>query len=335
MKNGLLLINLGTPENPGAAAVKRYLREFLADKRVLTLPTPLRYLLLYGFILPVRARQSSHAYRAIWTAEGSPLLCHSYQLVEKLQARFAGQCKVVLGMRYGKPTIHDALLQLQQCENITVLPLYPQYSSAATGSSIEKVMRLLALQTVIPSIKIIRDFHAHPSYINAQAEQIKSYVDSHDYILFSYHGVPENHLHKTGCKPICVAKCPPTNNACYRAQCMQTTALVAKTLNLNSQKYSTSFQSRLGKIPWTKPYTNEVLAELIKQGVKRLAIVCPSFIADCLETLEEMDIRIKQQWLQLGGEQFTLIPCLNENEAWLDAITAIADINGIYTFPST
>ena len=329
MKQGLLLINLGTPDDPSISSVRRYLREFLADKRVITLAAPLRYLLLYGFIRPFRTPKSAHAYQAIWTNEGSPLLFHSQNLAAKLQARIGAHCKVVLGMRYGNPHLDKALLQLQQCETITVLPLYPQYSSAATGSSIEKVLQLLASQTVLPSIQLIRDFHSHPSYINAQAELIKPYVANHEYILFSYHGVPESHLVKSGCMPICIANCPPTSTidkGCYRAQCLQTTALLAKALGLSSQQHGTGFQSRLGKTPWIKPYTDEVLIHLIAQGVTRIAIVCPSFVSDCLETLEEIGIRAKQQWLHMGGEQLTLIPCLNDNESW---VNALIDITGL------
>lgn len=326
MKNGFLLINLGTPANPSKAAVRRFLGEFLSDKRVLNLPVILRYLLLYGLILPFRTRRSTRAYQAIWTAEGSPMLYHCQNLVDKLQERFGVNTKVALGMRYGKPSIHEALEQLRHCETITILPLYPQYSSAATGSSIEKVMRLLASQSQLPSIKLIRDFHSHPSFILAQAELIKPYIANHDHLLFSYHGLPVHQLKQGGCQQVCSANCPPTSSLdkdCYRAQCMQTSNLIALNLNLSSEKYSTSFQSRLGKIPWIQPYTDEILANLIAQGIGKLAIVCPSFVADCLETLEEIGIRLKQQWIQLGGKQLTLIPCLNDSEPWLDAVMDI------------
>lgn len=329
MKHGLLLINLGTPDDPGIAAIKRYLREFLADERVITLSAPLRYLLLYTIILPLRSKRSAKAYQAIWTAEGSPLLYHSQKVAESLQKKVGEHCKVVLGMRYGKPSIEDALQQLQTCEKITILPLYPQYSSAATGSSIEKALQILGTQTTLPSINLIRDFHVHPQFIDALATSIKPYVASHDYILFSYHGIPENHLHKSGCKPICVANCPSTETmerTCYRAQCLQTTSLVAKNLGLIHAKHGSAFQSRLGKTPWIKPYTDETLVDLMSQGVKRLAVVCPSFVADCLETLEEIGIQLKKRWKNLGGEELTLIPCLNANDDWLHAILSITKL---------
>ena len=229
-------------------------------------------------------------------------------------------------MRYGKPSLQDALLQLQGCETLTILPLYPQYSSAATGSSIERVLQLISTQSIIPSIKIIRDFYAHPLFIKALASLIKPHVTDHDYILFSYHGLPENHLRAEGCNPVCQTNCRPissNNSGCYRAQCLQTTALIANTLGLTNEQYGTAFQSRLGRTPWIKPYTDEVLTVLISKGIRRIAVACPSFVADCLETLEEIGMRLKEQWLNKGGEQLTLIPCLNESDAWLDALEAI------------
>jgi len=326
MKNGLLLINLGTPDHADTSSVRKYLCEFLADKRVITLPAPLRYLLLYGLILPFRAPKTAHAYQAIWTEEGSPLLNNSKKLLQKLQTKLNKQCVIALGMRYGKPSIEDALKQLQDCAHITILPLYPQYSSAATGSSIEKVLQLLAPQPIFPSLEIIRDFHQHPQFINAEANLIKSHIVSHDFILFSYHGLPEHHLKQAGCQSICHDACPSAklrDHGCYRAQCMQTTSLLATALGLKVEQYGTSFQSRLGKTPWIKPYTDEMLIELANRGIKRLAIACPSFVADCLETLEEMGIRAREQWTKLGGEQFTLIPCLNDHDDWVDAIITI------------
>lgn len=325
-KNGLLLINIGSPSASNTSAVRRFLQEFLADKRVIDLPAPLRYLVLYAFILPFRPRRSAHAYQAIWTTEGSPLIKFSQELRLKLHTRFGTRCNVALAMRYGQPGIADALEQLKACEHITVLPLYPQYSSAATGSAIEKVLNELAPKAVFPSLTIIRDFYQNPAFIKAQAAQIKPYLAHHDYVLFSYHGLPENHLQKAGCKPICAANCPQgssMNPGCYRAQCQQTSALLAQELGLTD--YATSFQSRLGKTPWIKPYTDTILTELAARGIRRLAVSCPSFVTDCLETLEEIGIRAKEQWLQAGGEDLTLIPCMNADEQWVDAIISIVD----------
>lgn len=323
MNKGLLLINLGTPESPDKRSIRQYLSEFLADRRVITLPAPLRYLLLYCVILPFRSKQAAHAYQNIWTQDGSPLLIHSRSLQKKLQKKLGSEYTVALGMRYGTPSIEAALEQLTSCRDITILPLFPQYSSAATGSTIEQTLKLLAVKTIHPSLRIIRDFHNHPDFITAQATLIQPYLTDHDFILFSYHGLPEHHLVQGGCQSNCKKACPSTaklDTSCYRAECFQTTHSIAHELHLNETQYCTSFQSRLGKTPWIKPYTDEILSALVERGIKRLAIVCPSFVADCLETLEEIGIRAKQQWLQLGGKQLTLIPSLNDSNLWVSAI---------------
>jgi len=322
MTKGLLLINLGTPYKPKVTEVKAFLREFLTDKRVIDLPAFIRYILVYGIILPFRSKQSTHAYQSIWTDRGSPLLQHSEDLIKELQGSVGEHFTIALGMRYGNPSIYTALQQLKNCTSITVLPLYPQYSSAATGSSLEKTMHLIAQQQVIPSLKIISNFYQHPAYIKAQAELINNHLKD-EYLLLSYHGIPERQIHKSSCLKVCHTVCPTismVNQDCYRAQCYQTSRLIAEHLHLSSEKYSTSFQSRLGKTPWIKPYTDEVFKELATKGIKKLAVACPSFVADCLETLEEIGIRAKEQWFQLGGEQFRLIPCLNEEKLWICAI---------------
>lgn len=323
MKKGLLLVNLGTPETPNSNSVRRYLAEFLSDPRVIDLPVLLRYALLYGVILPFRTKNTAKAYQAMWTKEGSPLLIHSQNLQRKLQESLGSQWKVSLAMRYGSPSIEDGLSLLKDCEHLTILPLYPQYSSAATGSSLEKILRLLAVKAVIPSITLIRDFYQDPGFIAAQAALIKPQLANHDYLLFSYHGLPERHLKQSGCLEICATPCAAmneANQACYRAQCFETSRALGQKLGLSEEQYGTSFQSRLGKTPWIKPYTDELLAVLIQKGIKRLAVVCPSFIADCLETLEEIGIRARNQWLSLGGEQLTLVSCVNDSELWIEGL---------------
>ncbi|CEK11434.1 ferrochelatase [Legionella hackeliae] len=323
-KNGLLLINLGTPDNPEPLAVRRYLREFLADKRVIDLPAPLRYLILYLIILPFRPKQSAHAYQAIWTKDGSPLLIHSRNLQSKLQQHLGEQWTVALGMRYGNPSLESALKELSNCDHITVLPLYPQFSSAASGSSIEKVLQLLSPNKVFPSLTIIRDFYKHPAFIKSQAALIQPHLETHDFILFSYHGIPERHLTQGHCKSVCDTPCPKineTNRTCYKAQCYATSYELAKQLGLSNERYTTAFQSRLGKTPWIQPYTDNILPELAQKGIKRLAVACPSFVADCLETLEEIGIRAKEQWQELGGEHFTVIPCINDSDLWVASLS--------------
>lgn len=326
IEKGVLLINLGTPRSAELSDVRRYLCEFLTDKRVIDLPAPLRYLIVFGLIAPFRSKKSAHAYRTIWTEEGSPLLVYSAALAQQVQQHLGPKTQVALGMRYGTPSINEALEQLKHCKSITVLPLYPHYSSAATGSSIEETMRLLIPREVFPSLHIIRDFYQHPAYLLAQSERIRAHLQPDDYLLFSYHGIPERQIIKGGCHTVCNPICPigtDKNPSCYKAQCHHTSFLLAESLGLGSEQYSTSFQSRLGKTPWIKPYTDEILISLIKQGVKNIAIACPSFVADCLETIEEIGMRERAQWLALGGERFTLIPSLNNDALWIKAVVEL------------
>ncbi|MFT4058662.1 MAG: ferrochelatase [Legionella sp.] len=326
MRRGFLFINLGTPKSATIPEVRNYLRAFLTDKRVIDLPALLRYILVYVFILPFRAKRSALAYQAIWTEHGSPLLHHSQNLMLAMQKKLSNEHSIALGMRYGEPSIASALEQLKHCESITILPLYPQYSSAANGSSIEEAMRIICTWNIIPSITIISQFFQHPAYIKAQAGLIKEYLQNQGHVLFSYHGIPQRQITKNECNIVCLNECPifnEQNKNCYKAQCHQSSLLLAQELHLKPTQYSTAFQSRLGRTPWIRPYTDEMLIQLTAQGIKKLVIVCPSFVADCLETLEEIGIRAKQQWLALGGEQFTLVPCLNDHPVWINAITEI------------
>lgn len=326
MKKGLLLINLGTPSAPTTSAVRRYLRIFLSDSRVINLPAPLRYILLYGIILPTRPKQSAKAYQKIWNEKGSPLLVHSTALKDKVQSELGSSWQVELGMRYGEPSIDDALNRMAYCDEITILPLYPQYSSAATGSSIEYTLNKLKQKDVFPTLTIIRDFHNHDHFIKAQANLIKPYQDAHDFILFSYHGVPENQLLTGPCKNLCQTSCSKQSDkyaGCYRAQCHRTTKAITNLLNLSPDSFQTTFQSRLGRTKWIEPYTDEVLDSLYRQGVRKLAVTCPSFVADCLETLEEIGIRLKEQWLSIGGKDLTLIPSLNDDHLFVQAISSM------------
>jgi len=282
-------------------------------------------LLVKGLIIPFRTKKSAEAYKAIWLKEGSPLLYHSQQLLDQLQKNLNDNCKVAIGMRYGKPSIAAALNELKDCNQLIILPLYPQYSSAATGSAIEKTLQIIAQKELIPAIKVIPQFYQHRAYIHAQSELIKSYLNPEHHLLFSYHGIPERQNHKSGCETLCIKDCTlEYNKNCNRAQCYQTSHLLAQSLGLSTDQYSTSFQSRLGKTPWIKPYTDEILASLAAQGIKNLTVTCPSFVTDCLETLEEIGLRAKEQWMQLGGQQFVLIPSLNSHEIWIKALTEIA-----------
>lgn len=331
-KNGVLLINLGTPEAPTVSAVRQYLTEFLLDPYVIALPALARYLLVYGLILPFRPKQSAHAYQQIWTDQGSPLLVHSIALKNALQEKWGGHTIVALGMRYGNPSINQAVAQLKAAnvEKILALPLFPQYAEATNRSAIEATKASLKKNNMTADILFIEDFYTQPAYINAYAELIKKHLPAEmDFILFSYHGLPTRQLPAQACpqKKPCLdhSSCPISPDqytTCYRAQCFTTTALIAKQLKLTEEKYATVFQSRLGRAKWIGPYTTEHMRHLRNTGVKNLVIVCPSFVSDCLETLEEIGIRLKADWLAAGGEHFTLIPALNANDYWVNAISS-------------
>lgn len=332
MKKGILLINLGTPDECNPIAVRRYLKAFLNDPRVIDLPKIIRWIFVNLIIIPFRFKKTARAYQEIWLGAGSPLFIHSLQLKQSLAYQLGEGYQVELGMRYGNPSIEAALNQLKCCSNIMVLPLFPQYSSAATGSAIEKVLAYFQAQWNIPTIKIKKDFYDNPLFINAYANLIQTALKNKniDKILFSYHGLPERHIHKSHCETACNHQqaCPMMNDAnayCYRAQCYTTSHLLAEKLGFSSDQYETAFQSRLGRTPWIKPYSDLVLPELIEQGIKNIAVVCPSFTVDCLETLEEVNIRMRKQWIELGGEDFIYIPCLNDDPAWVSAVAEIVD----------
>ncbi|MDX2346346.1 MAG: ferrochelatase [Legionella sp.] len=317
MKKGIFIIQLGTPEAPTVSSVRDFLRLFLSDKRVITLPAPLRYLLLYFFILPLRSKRSAKAYQAIWTKQGSPLRVLTQQLTSKLQEKLETTHQVTYGMRYGNPSLQTALDSLSHCDEITVLPLYPQYASSSTGSSIEAVFDYFKNKSTIPTLHIIRDFYAHPAFIQAESTQIKPYLKQNfEHLLLSYHGLPKQHLNKIN-----------TKSSCYRTQCFETSKQLADVLGLKSTQYTTAFQSRLGKAEWIKPYTDETLAILAKTGIKHLLVACPSFVTDCLETLEEIGIQATKNWKTLGGETLTLVPCLNHETHWVNALQELLSSN--------
>lgn len=330
-KKGVLLINLGTPDHCDPRSVRRYLKEFLHDERVIDLNPLARWALVNLLILPLRTKKSAAAYQKIWQPEGSPLLINSQQLTQALSLVLGEEYQVELGMRYGRPDIASALEKLQGVSSLTVIPLFPQYSSAATGSAIEKMLQTWSKQWNTPELRIKNHFYAHPGFIAAYADIINKQIQnaSVDLLLFSYHGLPERHISKSDCRETHdrMQACPAINSNnlyCYRAQCYTTSDLIAKELGLSVSQYAVSFQSRLGRTPWIKPYTDLLLPDLIKQGVKKIAIVCPSFTADCLETLEEVNIRAREQWLALGGSEFTFIPCLNASPLWVQALADIA-----------
>lgn len=333
-KQVVLLINLGTPDHADESSVYRYLKEFLNDARVVDLPLFLRWPLVNLFILPFRYKKSAAAYRKIWSEQGSPLLYNSLNLQAALAKALGGDFHVELAMRYGQPSLTKVLDKLSDVKSLVVVPLFPQYSSAATGSAIEKLFASLRKRWNQPQLIIKNDFYNDAGFISAYADMIKKNIQlsSIDYILFSYHGLPERHIIKSHCVAVCdrTQPCPAvdqTNLYCYRAQCYETTNRIVQVLGLAKNQYGVAFQSRLGRTPWIKPYTDLCLPQLAQQGVKNIAIVCPSFVADCLETLEEINIRAREQWNKVGGNNFIFIPCLNDSAVWVNALVNIVKVS--------
>lgn len=323
-KIGILLINTGTPETPTYLGVRRYLSQFLSDPRVIDISFIARFLLLQFIILPFRSKKSAEAYQKIWTKEGSPLLVYSLSFKNELQKQLGEAFHVVLGMRYGKPSIEQALKELKHCTEIILFPLFPQYASSSTGSALEEVYKHIGTQWNIPNLKSIAPFYKDQFYLKALSKHMQVQLGKldWDHLVFSFHGLPQHHIEKSGCRSTCALKaCQNLKESpyCYRAQCFENVRLLAGNLNLDSSKYSVAFQSRLGRRPWIKPYFDEELPLLLQKGIKKVAVICPSFVADCLETLEEIQIRARESWRALGGEELYLIPCLNDDEAWVKA----------------
>jgi ferrochelatase len=332
---GLLLCNLGTPEQPDAVAVRRYLRELLSDPRVLDIHPVGRWLLLNLIILPLRPRKSAAAYRKIWTPRGSPLLWHSRDLVAAVQERLGPDWAVELAMRCREPSIASAMNKLREAgvDRIVVLPLYPQSAASTSGSTVAEVFRVAQEPWAPPLLRVAGPFYNDPGFIDAFAAQGAPILaaESPDHVLISFHGLPERHLRKSdasGKHCLATAECcssiGPQNRDCYRAQCLATARALAGRLALPENSWSVSFQSRLGRTRWIHPYTDAVIVQLAARGKKRLVVFCPAFVADCLETLEEIGIRAKEQFLAAGGERLTLVPSLNSSPAWVDAVATLA-----------
>ncbi len=325
---GVLLIQLGTPEAPRTAEVRRYLREFLGDPRVLDMPALGRALLLYGAILPFRSPRSARAYRQIWGEAGSPLLVHSRTLAEGVAKQLGPGFRVELGMRYREPSLTGAVERLAaaETERIVVLPLFPHEAGSSSGSALQRALELLGARWDPPTVTTLGPFYDDPGFIEAIADVARPRLAAFDpdHVLLSYHGLPERQVRRSDASGShCLAKegccdgIADANRHCYRAQCFATSRALVAALSLGEGQVSTSFQSRLGRTPWIRPFTDERLPELAAQGVRRLAVLCPSFVADCLETLEEIGIRGRDQWTELGGEALELVPCVNASPAWV------------------
>jgi protoporphyrin/coproporphyrin ferrochelatase len=325
---GVLLINLGTPLSPTLKHVFQYLNEFLTDERVIDFQWLKRQLLVRGIIVPTRVRQSTALYRKLWTDEGSPLLFHGKAVQEKLQKSLGSKYKVALGMRYQFPSIKEALHELReaQVDEIIVVPLFPQYASATTGSVHQKVMDEVRRWQIIPELTFINSFPDEPHFIGAFCERAMQYpLETYEHILFSFHGLPERYLQDAHPSMNCVSnRCSDElvtkNQYCYKAQCYATARAIAEKLNLNREKYTVCFQSRLGKEPWIQPYTQEIITERAARGDKRVLVFCPSFVCDCLETTIEISHEYGEEFKKLGGEVLQLVEGLNSHPTWIDAL---------------
>ena len=329
-KTGILLLNLGTPDSPTTADVRTYLTEFLNDPRVIDIPAIARFLLVNAIIVPFRSSKSAKLYQHIWTEKGSPLLENSLNLKAELQQVLGDDYQVELGMRYRNPNLTVALnnMRLSYVDKIIIIPLYPHYASSSSGSSVAKALEILSTWEVIPSVQFIGKFYEEPGYIDSMVDVTNKYnLKDYDYFLFSYHGLPERHIQKSsahyGDNSCCFGNCcdsiKPSNAYCYRAACFDTTRKMAKRLGLAEGTYSTSFQSRLDD-KWIKPYSDAVVAEKAKQGVKRMLVFSPAFVADCLETIYEIGVEYEEIFKHNGGEHLQLVESLNVNPVWVNTL---------------
>lgn len=328
-KHAILLLNLGSPDSTATKDVHKYLMEFLMDKRVIDYPYLFRRILVGGIIVPFRAAKSAEAYQTIWTKEGSPLIALTRQLQEALQGQV--DIPVEMAMRYGNPSMAEAcgrlLKKMPDLEEIIAIPLYPQYAMASYETAVEYAQEIHRKNRFSFRLTFIKPFYNESRYLRALSEQIRPFLaQEHDHILFSYHGVPARHIKKTDptgthClqSTACCETASPAHATCYRHQCFTTTREIVRLLGIPEGKYSNSFQSRLGK-GWLEPFTDVRLEEMPKEGIKKLFILCPAFVNDCLETLEEIAIRGKKSFLNAGGESYTMIPCLNSNPLWVEAL---------------
>ncbi|MEW5700640.1 MAG: ferrochelatase [Candidatus Zixiibacteriota bacterium] len=330
-RRGILLANVGSPDSPAVPDVRRYLGQFLMDERVIDLPWPLRKFIVSGMILPFRPRQSAEAYRAIWTDEGSPLIAISQRVAAALRDRLA--MPVAAGMSYGRPSLADGINELRSsvpgAHEVLLVPMFPHYAMS-TYESVVVAARKVLLRTHRDLKLIVRPpFYEDPDYIDALVMAAQEHLTAgFDHLLFSYHGLPERHIRKSDptrshclSTPDCCTTPSPAHATCYRAQVLKTTAAFVQRTGLRSDQYSVAFQSRLGRSRWLEPCTSDELVRLAQAGVKRLVVICPAFVADCLETLEEIGIRGRESFRAAGGSEFRLIPCLNDHPRWIEVLS--------------
>jgi ferrochelatase len=328
-KRAVLLANLGSPDAPETAPVRRYLNQFLMDPYVIQLPWPLRRLIVSLFVLPTRPKASAEAYRSVWTESGSPLIVLSEKLKQAVSQKIT--MPLEMAMRYGNPSIEQQILKLcadSSISEILYIPLYPHFADSTVTTSIEEARRVLRKHKLDVALRVVQPFYDNPDYIKALVSSAQPYLDSdYDHIVFSYHGLPESHITKldtSGEHCLKQANCcetpHPVHKTCYRHQVMRTTQCFALQAGLASHRYSVAFQSRLGRAKWLGPNTEDRLVELAQQGVKKVLVICPAFVTDCLETLEEIAIRGEEVFKEAGGESLTLVPCLNDHPEWVDLL---------------
>lgn len=330
MKTTVLLINLGTPDSPTTRDVRSYLKQFLNDPRVVDLPWLVRKILVNLIIVPFRAPKSAKIYQKLWTPEGSPILIHGRRVQKRLQEKLGGDYTVELAMRYKQPSIPDALERIRKSnpQRIIVLPLFPQYASASTGTALEAVMDVVKKWWVIPEIRFISQYWDHPLFVKALLERGRQYDwREYDHVLFSYHGLPERQVDKVYDSGVCSDRdceheITDENAFCYKAACYGTTRLLAGGLGIPEEKYTVCFQSRLDK-RWLEPFADKVVLEQARLGAKKLLVFSPSFVADCLETTIEIEDEYQELFVEHGGEKVQLVESLNDHPAWIEALEAL------------
>ena len=331
MSKGILLVNLGSPDSPSVPDVRRYLNQFLMDGRVIDAPWLVRRFVV-GMILVKRPAESGHAYEKIWTKDGSPLVVTSKHVQAALQQRLS--IPVELGMRYQNPSIEFAIQNLAKrgANDVLLIPLFPHYAMSSYETAVVRVQEMAAKFAPGMKLTVQPPYYNHSDFIAALvASSAAALKQDYDHLLFSYHGIPERHLHKsdpTGCHCLKVENCcqvaSPAHATCYRAQCFATTEAFVQRAGIPKEKYSVSFQSRLGKDPWLKPYTDYEMVRLAQEGKKRLMVICPAFVSDCLETIEEIGMRGCEDFMAASGKEYTRIPCMNEHPVWIDALNGMA-----------
>ncbi len=333
-KKGLLLVNLGTPDAPTWNGLRRYLSQFLTDGRVIDIPWLFRNILFRGIVVPLRSIRVAKLYKEVWTDEGSPLKVYGEKVADGVQNIMGDDYIVRLAMRYQNPSIEVGLKELikENVSEIIIFPMFPQYASASTGSVHEEVMRILKKREIIPPLKMINSYFDHPEMIKLFADNARKHdIESYDHFIFSFHGLPQRYLKKESdfckCDGQCCKTIQPVNQFCYSAQCHASAFAIAKELGISEEDMTISFQSRLGPVDWLKPYTDKVLEEQVEKGNKKVLVFSPAFVADCLETIMEIGIEYKEDFIEDGGEELDYVVSLNDNPRWMQIIADIVKDN--------